>query len=297
MKIPFALTLAFFITSVWAGGYQNCLERVWLFQAYLIDQQNPEADRQIGYQCNNWNNYQSKCIGNWVPCRGRQGRRQCNFDDFQLFLGNLRPGMAGVIQAVTRADGSLDVERTATNCLWTWRDHGRPPYNFRGYKAVKDGRNNHNDFIYRIGQITNDNYNKPAVRAAAGAQAFRNVDDTLSKITTARVADHGRHLIPAARNALPGVTIWEKNFGPSPYYRDGYVPPAGVDPDERQWKTVDWEGTINSPNNPSDTRTRVRNWLNTYYRGVTANINARDHWQVLRSYKNISDRTNRCRKR
>ncbi|KAK3901751.1 hypothetical protein C8A05DRAFT_34549 [Staphylotrichum tortipilum] len=99
----------------------------------------------------------------------------------------------------------------------------RGPYNFRDYKAVKHGRNNPNDFVYRIGKITNDN--KPAVRAAAGAQAFSNVNGTLSQITMARVADHSRHLLPAARNALPGVTIWEKNFGANPYYRAGWVTP------------------------------------------------------------------------
>lgn len=294
MKVPFVLTLSFLITAVWAGGYQNCLERVWLYQAYLIDQHNPEADRQIGYQCDNWR--QNRCIGKWVPCRGRQGRRQCNFDDFQVFLSNMKPGMNRLTQAVNRPDGSLDVTETAKNCLWTWRNAGAPPFNFKGYKAVKHGRNNHNDFIYRIGQITNDNYNKPAVRAAAGAQAFSNVDDTLSKITTARVADHGRHLIPAARNGLPDVTIVEKDFGANPYYRDTWVPPPNADPDTPRWKTVDWEGTINNPFNPLDTRTRVRGWLNTFYRGRSANAPARDHWQVLRAYKTISDRTNRCRK-
>ncbi|KAK4137751.1 hypothetical protein BT67DRAFT_373008 [Trichocladium antarcticum] len=294
MKVPFALTLSFLVTAVWAGGYQNCLERAWLFQAYLIDQHNPEAQRQIGYQCSNWR--QNKCIGNWTPCRGRQGRRQCNFDDFQIFLGNLQPGMNRQTQGVNRPDGSLDITETAKNCIWTWRNARAAPYNFRGYKAVKHGRNNHNDFIYRIGQITNDNYNKPAVKAAAGAQAFRTADDALAAITKARVADHGRHLIPAARAGLPGVTVVEKDMGANPYYRAAWVPPAGVDADPPRWKTVDWEATINNPANPPDTRDRVRGWLGPFYRGPTANGHAKDHWQVLRSYKTISDRTNRCRK-
>ncbi|KAH7311958.1 hypothetical protein BKA65DRAFT_484555 [Rhexocercosporidium sp. MPI-PUGE-AT-0058] len=292
MKLPLVLTLSFIITAVYAGGYQNCLERVWLFQSYLIDQHNPEADRQIGYQCSNWN--QNRCLGNWVPCRARNNRPQCNFDEFQRFLGNIRPGMAA--QGAYKPDGSLDTTATARNCIWSWRDGGGPPYNFRGYKAVKHGRNNHNDFIYRIGQINNDNFNKPAVRTAAGDAAFSRVDDTLTKITTARVADHGRHLIPAAQAALPGVTIVEKNMGPSPFYRAGWVPPVGVDPDTAQWKTVDFEATINSSPNPADTRTRVRGWLDSYYRGPTANHFARDHWQVLRSYKTVKDRTNRCRR-
>lgn len=293
MKVPFILTLSYLITAVWAGGYQNCLERVWLFESFLIDQQNPVRDQQIGYQCNNWRG--NKCIGSWVLCRGRQGRTQCNFDDFQQFLGNTRPGMPA--QAAYRADGSLDNRQTAVNCLWAWRGQNAAPYNFRGYKGVKFGRNNHNDFIYRIGQINNDNYNKPAVRAAAGDVAFTRVDDTLTKITQARVADHGRYLIPAAQNGLNGVTVQTKDMGPSPFYRAGYTPPAGVDPDTPRFTTVDWEATINGSPDPANTRTRVRNWLDSYYRGPTANRNARDHWQVLRSYKNIKDRTNRCRKR
>ncbi|TIC91662.1 hypothetical protein CH35J_010999 [Colletotrichum higginsianum] len=208
MKGSLILTLSYLITAVWAGGYQNCLERVWLFQSFLIDQHNPERDRQIGYQCNNWR--QNRCVGNWVPCRGRQGRAQCNYDDFQQFLGNMIPGMP--LQAAYRPDGSLDSQQTAVNCLWAWRGQNRPPFNFRGYKAVKQGRSNHNDFIYRIGQINNDNYNKPAVRAAAGNAAFSRVDDTLTKITQSRVADHGRHLIPLAQAGLPGVTIRTKDI-------------------------------------------------------------------------------------
>ncbi|KAL2194362.1 hypothetical protein P885DRAFT_63154 [Corynascus similis CBS 632.67] len=294
LKVPFVLTLPLFITAVWAGGYQNCLERVWLYQAYLIDQYNPEAQRQIGYRCSNWRH--DSCICDWVPCRGREGRAQCNFDDFQVFLGNLRPGMHGHPQTVNKTDGSLDVVETVKRCLWTWRDHNAAPYNFRGYKAVKHGINDHNDFIYRIGQITNDNYNNPDIRESVGIQAFRNVDDTLSKITTARVADHGRYLIPAARNALPGIIIVEKDSGANSYYRDGWVPPASVEPDPPRWKTVDWENTINNPYNPLDTRTRIGNWLYSYYRGPHPNRRAKDHWQVLRSYKNLHDRTNRCRR-
>ncbi|KAK2047631.1 hypothetical protein LZ31DRAFT_551204 [Colletotrichum somersetense] len=292
MKLSLVFSLSYLITAVWAGGYQNCLERVWLFQSFLIDQKNPEADRQIGYQCNNWR--QNRCVGTWVPCRGRQGRTQCNFDDFQQFLGNTPPRLGQ--QGVYRADGSLDSQQTAVNCIWAWRDKGLAPYNFRGYKAVKHGRNNHNDFIYRIGQINNDNYNKPAVQKAAGDAAFSRADDALTKISQARVADHGRHLIPSAQAALNGVTIKVKDMGASPFYRPGWTPPAGVDPDTQRFQTVDWEATIKDSADPAATRTRVRNWLDSYYRGPTPNFSAKEHWQVLRSVKTIRDRTNRCRK-
>ncbi|KAH9212895.1 hypothetical protein DL95DRAFT_426353 [Leptodontidium sp. 2 PMI_412] len=282
MNISLLLTLSFLVTAECAGGYQNCLERVWIFQSFLIDQQNPEADRKIGYQCSKWK--ENACEGNWVACRGRQGRPQRNFDDFQVFLGN-RPPSISMTQAAYRLDGSLDSKQMATNCIWAWRDRGKPPFNFKGHKTVRDGSTGFNDLINRIGQINNDNYNKPAVRAAAGDGLFQNIDDTLTKITASRVADHGRHLIPAA-----------KDMGPSPFYRPDYVPPPGTQPDASQWRTVDWEATIKNSPDPASTRTQVRSWLDTYYRGPEPNKSAREYWQVLRSYKTIKDRTNRCRK-
>ncbi|KAF6816297.1 hypothetical protein CPLU01_13893 [Colletotrichum plurivorum] len=298
MKASLVLTLSYLITAVWAGGYQNCLERVWLFQSYLIDQENPnEPDRQIGYGCSRWRN--NNCVGNWVPCRpGRgTGRTRCDFDEFQRFLGNTPPANTFPAQAAYRPDGSLDNQQTAVNCLWAWRDNNHAPYNFRGYKAVRNGLNDHNNFISRVGQINNDNFNKPAVKAAGGGDAaFRRVDDTLTRITRARVGDHGRHLVPLARTGLNGVTVETKDLGANPSYRATWVPPPGVDPDVARWETVDWERTINNSANPAATRARVRTFLDGLYRGTTPNRNARDHWQVLRSYKTVKDRTNRCRK-
>ncbi|KAL5321284.1 hypothetical protein ACEPPN_012099 [Leptodophora sp. 'Broadleaf-Isolate-01'] len=212
MNISLLLTLSFLVTAECAGGYQNCLERVWIFQSFLIDQQNPEADRKIGYQCSKWK--ENACEGNWVACRGRQGRPQRNFDDFQVFLGNRSPSIS-MTQAAYRLDGSLDSKQMATNCIWAWGDRGKPPFNFKGHKTVRDGSTGFNDLINRIGQINNDNYNKPAVRAAAGDGLFQNIDDTLTKITASRVADHSRHLIPAAVATCPASLLSRKTWGPA----------------------------------------------------------------------------------
>ncbi|KAK2024008.1 hypothetical protein LX32DRAFT_644013 [Colletotrichum zoysiae] len=294
MKLSLVLTISYLITAIWAGGYQNCLERVWLYQSFLIDQKNPVKDQQIGYQCDNWR--QNKCIGKWVLCRGKKG--VCTFDEFQQFLGNTPPGLKSKTQAVNSADGkTLDGPKTAVNCIWAWRDKGAAPYNFKGYKATKYGRRDFNDFIYRIGQINNDNYNKPDVRKEAGDAAFARADFTLNQVTQARVADHGRHLIPAARNGLPGVNIVEKDMGPSPFYRADWTPPPNVDRDTERFRTVDWEATINNSPNPAEARESVRKWLDGFYRGTTPNRSAVAHWEVLRAYKTIKDRTNRCRKR
>ncbi|KAG4442093.1 hypothetical protein IFR05_002430 [Cadophora sp. M221] len=301
MKISFIVTLSVLVTAACAGGYQGCLERVWLFESFLIDQHNPVAEQNIGWQCKKWNNANAACEGDiWIPCKGRQGRSQCNFDDFQKFLGNQTPDIAKTLQAVYRADGSLDSAETAKKCLWAWRDGGKPVYNFRGHRAVRNGRVDHNDFIKRVGMINNDNYNKPAVRAAATDGAFRRVDDTLTKITQSRQADHGPHLIRSANSNLPGVTIIERDMGANPFYNGPYTPPAtpknpSPAPDTPRWKTVDFEATINWVTNPSNTRAQVSAWLDDLYRTGGDN-SAKEHWQVLRSYKTMKDQTNRCRK-
>jgi hypothetical protein len=46
------VTFLCLFTTVWDGGYQGCLERVWLYQALVIDHKiNDEASRTIGMQC------------------------------------------------------------------------------------------------------------------------------------------------------------------------------------------------------------------------------------------------------
>jgi hypothetical protein len=61
--------------AAWAGGYQGCLERVWLYQAYLIDSLNDYDDQTIGWQCKgkNWDRDAKKCKEEWT----RMVRRIC----------------------------------------------------------------------------------------------------------------------------------------------------------------------------------------------------------------------------
>lgn len=55
----------------------------------------------------------------------------------------------------------------------------------------------------------------------------------LFKIIIVCVVDYGCYLIFVVCNVFFGVMIWEKNFGLSLYYCDGYVLFVGVDLDER----------------------------------------------------------------
>jgi hypothetical protein len=44
MRVPLFFTISYLSTAVWARGYQGCLERVLLFQAYEIDALNDLDD-------------------------------------------------------------------------------------------------------------------------------------------------------------------------------------------------------------------------------------------------------------
>lgn len=68
MKGSILFSLFYVFMTAWAGGYQGCVERVWMYQAYLIDQLNPEADRSIGLQCKkkDWDDANKKC-SKWTP--------------------------------------------------------------------------------------------------------------------------------------------------------------------------------------------------------------------------------------
>lgn len=59
----FQLIAAFFLLlqNVSAGGYQGCLERVHLFQAYDIEELLPEADRILGKRCADWDEGAKVC--------------------------------------------------------------------------------------------------------------------------------------------------------------------------------------------------------------------------------------------
>jgi hypothetical protein len=64
MRVFILSSLFYFYTIVWAGGYQGCLERVYMYQAYLIDGLNAEDKQIMGWQCigkKNWNGGTKSC--------------------------------------------------------------------------------------------------------------------------------------------------------------------------------------------------------------------------------------------
>jgi hypothetical protein len=74
MRVSLFLALSYLSTAVWAGGYQGCLERVWLFQAYEINALNPASDQQIGFRCRRWNDATHTCDGVMTATKHVQDR-------------------------------------------------------------------------------------------------------------------------------------------------------------------------------------------------------------------------------
>jgi hypothetical protein len=64
MRGSLLFTLFYLFVAAWAGGYQGCLERVWLYQAYLIDSLNDYDDQTLGWQCKgkNFKKSELKCL-------------------------------------------------------------------------------------------------------------------------------------------------------------------------------------------------------------------------------------------
>ncbi|KAA8619430.1 hypothetical protein SMACR_10002, partial [Sordaria macrospora] len=88
MRAFLPLAFSHLLVTVWAGGYQSGLERIWLFKAYEIDGFNAEADRTIGMRCNKFkpNLKTPACTEEWIPCVGSRPNNRCDFDEFMDFL-------------------------------------------------------------------------------------------------------------------------------------------------------------------------------------------------------------------
>ncbi|KAM5479538.1 hypothetical protein McanCB56680_005466 [Microsporum canis] len=230
MRPALLLTLTYLAASVIAGGYQGCLERVLLFYAYQIDELNNPKDRTLGFACKKWDDSAKKCTNNdWKECKGKGGGR-CNFNELMASLGRARPndklvGPPGSNQATT----SPDIDETAKVLNQHYITNvGKVP-NYPAYKVLKDSDGNYNRLLEHLGNVVN---NAAGHKTAANTFLWEKFDSSLEKVIVARVGDHGKHLITAAKAALgPKMDVVLENLGSNP------AKPSEI------WETVDWAAT------------------------------------------------------
>ncbi|KAJ3573085.1 hypothetical protein NPX13_g4830 [Xylaria arbuscula] len=283
MRVPLFIVFSYLSIAVWAGGYQGCLERVWLYQAYQIDGLNDPKDQTVGMKCRSWDRTKKECTGgNWTPCKPKKnsGRTRCNFDDLIIHLGGANQNLQWT---VNDASGNLDTEKTAAQCYDNHVKEGKavkspPPYT--GW--LKDTWE-YNDYITKLGKVADDTAKNK--RTDENKHLWAGFDDTRDKILTARTGDHGPFLIREAERRLGSkMQIYKEDLGKSPGTGE-------------KWETVDWAETFKqaSLRNVKNPGREIANFVKDWYHGPMKSKSASDHLQVMKSYETVADRAWTCR--
>ncbi|XP_014561984.1 hypothetical protein COCVIDRAFT_85196 [Bipolaris victoriae FI3] len=289
MRNSLLCTLFSLFVAAWAGGYQGCLERVWLYQAYLIDSLNDYDDQTIGWRCRDKNvSKNTKTCANWVRMEGSKRGSTLSYDQFVFALGKtgLRTGWS------VMSGGELDAEATA---LKTYNQYLTPApgqaagaakvKNFGAWLAVKDTFE-WNACIMKVGQVVDDTYRaRSSGMDDATKKLFKNFDATRDLIIKARKGDHGRFLIDRSRQDLPGMKIILEPLGDNP-----------VDP-KKEWETVNWTATEKMAREAGDmdAGNKIATFLYDFYESsANSNKDAREHKQVIDSFKQIQSQQLAC---
>lgn len=131
--------------------------------------------------------------------------------------------------------------------------------------------------IDKLGQKFRDTW----PRRAGNQAAFDNFDNALRGVITARTGDHGKFAIEEAKRVLGNkMTVHERVVGTNPV-------------DGSQWKTVDWpETTRKASANIVDI---VAHYKSQYTDPESSNAVAREHRQIILSWKEAEKVSQRCR--
>ena len=182
---PF-LALSYLPIAVWAGGYQGCLERVWTYQAYLIDGLNAPGDQTLGFRCSdpNFDKATGDCKVDWDRCESKadpSGR--CSYDEFIKFLRKAPMDKGWRVPET----GPIDAEATAKKCFEVYKKRaGGRIRNFAPH-AVAKKQGEFNALITKIGDIVNKAYREK--KTADNGHLWESFDTTTDKIVIARTGD------------------------------------------------------------------------------------------------------------
>ncbi|KAH9871193.1 hypothetical protein J1614_006769 [Plenodomus biglobosus] len=293
MRIHVLSSLLSLLTVVWAGGYQGCLERVFMYQAYLIDGINPPNDQIMGWQCigRNFNAGTRTCLpGGWVRTPGYAPNSRISYDKFIYSLSTKTT--RGRLWSVTGPDGSLDIEKTAKK---TYDEYSKPvpggnpanafPRNFGANTFMKETVE-WNDCIKKASKMVERTYRmNKATLTDKQKKLFRDYDTTRDLVLMARIGDHGGFLIADAKKQLDpkGIDIVTKKIGTNPI------------PDGSVWVTVDWKETIKKAEDAgkANAKKEVQAVAKQIYMARPRN-DARLHKQVMDSYRQAQDRKPNC---
>jgi hypothetical protein len=133
----------YLFTIVWAGGYAGCLERIYMYQAYKIDELNPIGQRIMGSQCKgaDWHSPTKTCTGIWrlkvrtdmiSSCSlykpnlhvtlqtGTAPNNRMTYEEFLKELGSVQSGRTYAVYVGGNVGGRLDIKAAlATYTVYT----------------------------------------------------------------------------------------------------------------------------------------------------------------------------------
>lgn len=280
MRASRLLALLIFATVVIAGGYQGCLEKVWLFKAYEIEGLNP-GPHSLGWKCKAWDDASNTCRNNeWMECVGRRDAHpRCDFGEFMHHMGKADGSIAWAVPAT----GNMNAVETAKNCVFRFgRNRGGVP-NTPPYKIMKDTIE-WNDMVMKVSKIVDDTW-KAGRHNVDNEHMWDSFDDVREKIILARTGDHGPYAIARTEAELGDkFEIHRQNLGENPMTY-------------QQWETVDWKETGLKAIDAGigDGVEQVRNFLHKFYGKETWGTEPRAHMRLIRTYKRSMDKSI-CRK-
>ncbi|KAF2003787.1 hypothetical protein P154DRAFT_532143 [Amniculicola lignicola CBS 123094] len=314
MKCNLVLALSSLIVSACAAGYQGCLERVWLFQAYELEGLIPAHLRTLGYGCpsNSWNLGTNRCTGQYqrqldvqyenpthnfavpyVPCDSDANRR-CTYEQLMNHMKTGRDPPNWTPADKVMNNGRIDARGTAIKCVDRYRNRPRgvvrnfPAWQVMNAESKKvPGENVHdfNEYTEMLGDKINDISDR--IRSDSNRHLFDDMDATRNQIDIARAGDHGPFLVQAAQSRMTGTTIRTKDLGPDPV-------------GNTNWQTVDWPRTIRDARAAGNVNINrdVKSFLSNFYRGTNlVDGPARKHYQMFRAYRIVGDKAFSCRGR
>ncbi|KAF1964363.1 hypothetical protein BU23DRAFT_492864 [Bimuria novae-zelandiae CBS 107.79] len=190
---PVVLVL-YLAALVWAGGYQGCMERVHLYEAYQIDEFNAPADRIVGFKCRRWLATGGCQDDDWIECRGRNGGR-CTFDELVIFISLVPDRNANGYSVLKPGTNRLDQRPSALACYQRYFARNTPIRNFHPKDCIKTDVDEFNDYIKRLSEHLNRTYARlrPTLTPAQNA-LYSDLEYTQDRIIEARAGDHGPYV-------------------------------------------------------------------------------------------------------
>ncbi|KAH7412384.1 hypothetical protein BKA64DRAFT_702511 [Cadophora sp. MPI-SDFR-AT-0126] len=313
MRLTFLAVLTCLVAWVAADGLRNGYERVWLWYAYQLDLERPEAERKIGYKCMQWTQKAKGVAGfcpekykpkkgpetsNVQPCKGKRPDKSCYFWEFMSHIDSkqfdpkrmwLLPTDINNPNLDDQKNLKPDVSDTAH---WLSVQHGteEPMTSNNPMRAVKYPP-------YRVFQGVGDDYDK--MLTSLGKHSA----DGISKLTPAQKTAH-KDDIDAIVSSLKGVVI-ERKIDHSKFLfaaadAKGFKLEVSTEPGFNG-EFVDWEKT-QSVQGAAAVEAFRADYYDFVYDGdeqalkdkAEESKKGRDHLKVMEAFKEVQDGYSAC---